>query len=215
MDKEGSTGKTEQTKKHFWRDYDPITKFNFIIALFAIISSVATIGLYCIAKDTLIVSQRAFVYAEKANILGEAPDLKISRPANAKIGIDVVFKNSGQTLSKNQRSTMGTYFTTTGIPDDFKYPIELNSRPILLAPQAETQLLRPISETELANVKSGKQLLFVYGDVTYEDVFGKSHKTEYCFQLFGYSLKPTGELEEYIFYTGPTHNCADEDCKEE
>lgn len=189
-------------------------KFTFVIALFTVIYSVVTIGLYLIAKNTLVVSQRAFVYAEKANILGSQTIGGISRPPNAPILLDIAFKNSGSTVATNSTATIGYLLNRDGIPLGFGWPIKTTTQPVLLAPQQETHITLPISETDLNDIKIGKTNLFVYGQESYQDVFGTWHKTEYCFQYFGYSLKATGELEEYIFWTGPQHNCADDDCHE-
>lgn len=203
MEKDGDTQKTE---KRFWIDYEAIEKFNFVIAVFAAVSSIATIGLYWIAKNTLDVSQRAFVFAAKADIVGDAPDLKIALPPHAQIGISVTFKNSGQTVSKHQTTTIGIFLNPSGgIPDGFSYPTNAPSQPILLAPQTETHLFQSISASQLADIKAGKELLFVYGTISYIDVFGNKHRTDYCFQYLGYSLKPNGELEEYLFFNGPAH----------
>jgi hypothetical protein len=213
--KEGHRPQTEKPKKRFWRDWEPMEKFTFVIAVFSVIYSIVTFGLYTIAKNTLVVSQRAFIYAKQANVLN-SPHVKTSviRPPNTPIEVDVTFKNSGQTVANKQRASINFLLNKEGIPSDFDYPVSSESQPILVPPQTETHLFTNISEKDLSDVEKGKMLLFVYGDVSYEDVFGTRHKTEYCFQYLGYSLQPGGELEEYIFYNGPTHNCADDDCKD-
>jgi hypothetical protein len=37
-----------------------------------------------------------------------------------------------------------------------------------------------LSDEQLANIKSGKKFLAIYGDVTYEDIFNRQHETKYC-----------------------------------
>jgi len=190
-------------------------KFTFVIAVFTVIYSVVTIGLYRIAKNTLTVSQRAFIYAERADIFN-SPRVKtsVTRPPGTPTQIDIAFKNSGQTVASNEVVTINILANKLGIPSDFTYPVDNGSKPTLLAPQAEGHMSKTIGAQDLADAESGKTLLFVYGDISYDDVFGEKHRTEYCFQFYGYTTTPDGNLGNYIFYSGPTHNCADDGCKD-
>jgi hypothetical protein len=109
--------------------------------------------------------------------------------------LDVTLKNSGQTVAKKSTATIGTLLNKDGIPIGFAFPTHAPTAPILIAPSQETHITMPIMESELSAAEGGT-LLFVYGEEHYEDVFGTQHKPEYCFQLFGKSMKPTGEIDE-------------------
>jgi len=161
-----------------------------------------------------VVSQRAFVYAKQADILGTQVSGGISRPPNAPILITVTFRNSGQTVARNAITSINSFLNKDGIPYGFAYPVGSQSRPAPIAPQSETKISKPISGNDLSDAESGKTLLFIYGEVSYDDVFGVRHKSEYCFQYFGYSTTPSGELNEFIFFTVPLHNCNDQDCRD-
>jgi len=214
METDGNKEKAGKTKKRFWLDWEPMEKFNFTIAVFTVVYSLVSIGLYRIAKNSLVVSQRAFVFAKSANVFNSAHvQTTVVRPPNAPAQVVVTFRNSGQTVAKNSTSHIEFVFGS-GIPSGFDFPYQNEpSKPVLIAPQSETSITKAISLEQLAEVESGKTLMFVYGENSYQDVFGDWHRTEYCFQYYGYSLKPTGEIEEYLFYTGPMHNCSDADCK--
>jgi hypothetical protein len=213
---EGHQQQAERRKKRFWIDWEPIEKYTWVIAIFTVIYSAVTAGLYFTAKDTLVVSQRAFVFAKQANVLNSSHvQSSVVRPPNTPALLIVIFRNSGQTVATNSISTMGYLLssTDTGIPSGFSYPITIKTQPVLVAPQSEMNISEVIPASDLTDVEAGKKLLFIYGDITYEDVFGMKHTTEFCFQYFGISFKPDGTVEEYIFYNGPTHNCADDSCE--
>lgn len=212
---EGHRSDAKNPKKRFWRDWEPMEKFTFVIAAFTIVYSVLTGGLLLVTRNQLVVSQRAFVFASKADIFN-SPHVKTSivRPPNTPINVIVKFKNSGQTVAIKTSTTIEFLFDKAGIPSGFAFPVPHGSQPVLVAPQGEATVMKTISEQQLSDVEAGKLAFFVYGDVSYEDVFGAKHKTEYCFQFLGYSLKPEGSLDEYLFWTGPLHNCYDDNCQD-
>ena len=38
----------------------------------------------------------------------------------------------------------------------------------------------PYTERNISDLKSGETIMFVYGEITYDDVFGRKHRTHYC-----------------------------------
>jgi hypothetical protein len=166
-----------------------------------------------IEKNALIVSQRAYVYAKNANII--TGDNNPMRPPNNPVQVNVNFDNSGQTWARNYGGTIDFYLSTDGgIPTDFTYPTSNLTQPVLLAPKVESQLFKELTPGQFSDIRTGKKALFVYGTTKYQDVFGEWHRTEYCFQYAGIDYKPDGTIEQYLFWKGPTHNCADDDCKD-
>ena len=51
MNGEGNEAETQDAKKHFWKDYEPIEKMSFVLAAFTVVYSVITLGLLVIAKS--------------------------------------------------------------------------------------------------------------------------------------------------------------------
>lgn len=191
-----------------------------IIAVIYLLQLVSMQTSVTIQRKTMVVSQRAYVYAKHANIITGAGNALLRPPAvrqaNEPITVDVTFSDSGQTWARNENGSVDFYFSASGIPDDFAYPETNHSQPVLIAPQSESHLLKSLSETDFKDVtvQPVKKKLFVYGTVRYQDIFGEWHKTEYCFQLAGVDYNPDGTVNQYLFWQGPTHNCADEDCKD-
>jgi hypothetical protein len=171
--KEGETGKTRIPKKRFWRDWEPMEKFTYVIAIFTVAYSVISLGMYLIAKETMVVSQRAFVYTETVDI-ANSPHVKIAglegRP-NSPISAVVTFKNSGQTPATDVSSTISVLFQL-GIPKDFGFPEPQGTESTFVAPQTESHDLEIIPADKLSDAEGGKTNLFVYGTISYKDVFG-------------------------------------------
>ena len=204
----------DKPKKHFWSDWEPIAWFNFVIAVFAVVSALVSIGSLFVAKSTLTISQRAFVIAEDVAVnVGPPPEASTPPAKEPIVTINVNFKNTGQTWARNVTTSLNCYFVSgeTRLPANFTWPVQGRTRPTLLPPQHLTVGAEPISQSQLDTVTSRKQTLLVYGDVTYQDIFGKWYKTEYCFQFYNAVGKSHGTVAFQFFYC-PTHNCADEDC---
>ncbi len=48
--------------------------------------------------------------------------------------------------------------------------------------------------------------------VSYDDIFGRQHKTEFCEQVVAVSRK--GGKGQFVFNLRSEHNCMDKDCKD-
>jgi hypothetical protein len=166
------------------------------------------------SKQALTTSERAFVYAKEANIRNaEKPAAKAEKPdPNRPIQASVTMHNSGQTAARNMIATIN-FMYGPGIRNDFNWPVGNTTQPILLAPQTDSDISIVLPYELLPIVQAGKTSLFLYGDIKYQDIFNQWHKTEFCFQYAGYSPKPDGKtIDKHLFFTGPVHNCADQDC---
>ncbi|HKW62386.1 MAG TPA: hypothetical protein VJN89_07575 [Candidatus Acidoferrum sp.] len=93
------------------------------------------------------------------------------------------------------------------LPNDFTFPlsIEINSTATLGAGQnanLKSVVEDFVNDAEVEDIKIGKngRALFVWGIVTYEDIFSESHFTKFCQTLF---WQPDGKV--YGFYY-PRHN---------
>jgi hypothetical protein len=45
------------------------------------------------------------------------------------------------------------------------------------------QTSEPLSEVHLARMKTGDQILYAYGRISYQDVFGSTHTSEFCLRV--------------------------------
>jgi len=212
MEKQGNQTDTKKAKKRFWRDYESIEKFNFIIAVFAVFSSVAAIGLYFVTRETLQVSQRAFVYSKEVFIVGDGGKPGQS-PADKPALIVITWDNSGETPARHVVPNVNFCARPGELPKDFSYPSEPRNVRFFIAPKAQAQTTISLPTDVLNGVETFKQRLWVYGDITYQDVFGHWHKTEFASVYGGFVLKSDGgEIEKHIFNKTEQHNCADDDC---
>jgi hypothetical protein len=188
---------------------------NGVIAIFTIvIAGIAILQtfIYVAQLDGTKISQRAFMFAKQVLVVGGEPDKPV--PAGALRQVDVTFANSGQTWARDSSASINFYISDAGIPDDFAYPEDNHSQPVLVAPQGDTHAMKGIPEEKFSDIIAGKLMLFVYGDISYRDVFGELHRTEYMFQYAGYGASPeNGKIVQVLFWQGPTHNCADGDCQ--
>jgi len=73
----------------------------------------------------------------------------------------------------------------------------------VLQPNGEAVLSPPpipdesaINKADIANMNSGKFILYIAGKITYEDVFGRSHSTLFC-QFLNPSLTVFNSCEHY------------------
>lgn len=53
----------------------------------------------------------------------------------------------------------------------------------VLQPQMHMELSTPstdVSPNAYADIQNGRGILYAYGDITYDDIYGKSHETQFC-----------------------------------
>ena len=201
---------TKNPKKKFWRDWEPIEKFTFVIAISTVIYTVVSVFLYLTAAQTLKVSQRAFVYAEDPVLGGiHKPLVETGQPAW--FGINIL--NSGETPARKTRFEANLCAASGTVGPDFNWaPFPSDDTPSLIAPKRGNQIGLEMPEPALLSVEAGKLHLLVYGTITYQDVFKEAHRTDFCFDYRGYTLNASGEIEHMIWAVCGAHECHDEDC---
>jgi len=99
---------------------------------------------------------------------------------------EIIVTNSGKTPAKNIESWITDKELPVGKKLVFKKPISIigiQSKTVLL-PNAKIRFAintdRRITKEDIERIKSGKSFLYVYGKITYQDVFGKEHYTTFC-----------------------------------
>jgi len=153
----------------------------------ALFVAVAALAVNClvfahIKKDSRL-QHRAWLGVEKA----------LHKPITAgeKIECELHFTNTGNTPAINV-SAVYTVLSGTkdfdvvsyveshtgrfdrGIPS--RGPVPPNATVLVKALYGEA-----ITEDTAAKVKNGKLVFYVFGDITYDDIFGERHQTRYCF----------------------------------
>lgn len=141
------------------------------------------------ARQSLHLDQRAWV------AVGTVKGIPI---LDQILNVEVVCKNSGKTFAK--KFTMHAVFDPRqkGEQPDFESETQAaiaKDSPggvALLPPNAEFILPMRIQRTgqgaqttsdDLKNIAEGKLIMFAYGKMTYEDIFGCPHWSTFCFRL--------------------------------
>jgi hypothetical protein len=191
-----------------WLDELTIQRLGLIVAVGLL---VATWYQARLTRDTLHDSERAFVYAKDPFLIGdgEKPGTTLTKPAFLVVNLP----NSGETLARHATININYCLTMGGLPEAFAFsPSPKNQSPILIAPKTESQSSFELPAAVLADIEADKRTLFVYGQVSYQDIFDIWHKTEFCTQYRGFVLNDDGSIEKLIFSACPEHNCQDNDC---
>lgn len=207
-------------QKRFWRDWEPIEKFTFCIAIFTFIYSMISIGIYFVSRDTMIVSQRAWVVYDK--LIG-TPSSNINNSGNPGKIIQPSWLNAGNTPTRNFHIYTAPIVRTEK-PIDKNYTfqkVNMGFSPAVLGPKGSisgTPLTVTIDDFE--KIKNGTLVLTFWGEVTYNDIFPHTplHITKFCQETIGIIANDPKSLwnnSVLQFETCTTHNCIDEECKKQ
>jgi hypothetical protein len=177
---------TEITKKRFWRDWNPIEKFTFCIAVFTCIYSVFAALQWCEMKKTVDITdksfrgdQRAWIGITKIDGVAEA-----GKPLN----ITVWFKNTGRTPAKNiDAAVVQEPVPATGVPNfALEDSVVRQSKPII-PPQGEFNMslndviTKPLDDKTFKSITSKETIVYIHGIVKYDDIFERHHWITYCY----------------------------------
>lgn len=121
--------------------------------------------------------------------------------------VTAIFQNTGKTIGRNVRITYAFREVPKDKQPDFRYAGESQiptGHGILSPASFAVSRIKiasgiPLPQSAVEGFKAGDPRLFVYGDISYEDIFGKAHTTTYCSVYNG----PTNS-----FVTCQSHNDA-------
>ena len=161
-------------------------------------------------------TQRAFIFVKSVNTyFGSASN------GEGAFSWDMTIENSGGT---NPRDLVMRINCGTGKKFNAGYTQLLDfSKDLLVGQQL---MIGPHSEQTVATcaalaslfMKGEEGYWYIFGRLTYKDVFRKSHITEFCYRNDSH-MPPNGNFYQTLFMTpcegiNARHNCADEDCKD-
>jgi len=199
-----------------WLDELTLQRLGLIVAAGLLI---ATWYQAALTRSTLHDSERAFVYVASVGHTKEATPSEKEPFKSGVPGVALIVqtKNSGNTQARNTQLE-STYCIHTGknlpnLPLDFSFP-ETNpfEAPHLMPPGGDFTTARRIPEAELLKARTNSNvILYVWGTVKYDDIFGAHHKTEYCFDYIGWAIDPQGQTVPQFAFCN-RHNCDDRDC---
>lgn len=216
----GETGRNrlnpgQRTRRYFGKPENVISLLT--LAAVAVYTSL-TYFLLNAERESYTRVQRAFVFsAEYA--------FKMER-AERKIGINAVWKNGGDTPTRNLHISMTEGRRQTPLPSDFNFPSDDQKiygghpLPILvLGPHATVSAIRgaEIPFSAVPDINSGRELVYLWGYARYHDVFGAPHITRYCVQITSIAADLAGSASDVTgdYIPCDRGNCADEECEAE
>jgi hypothetical protein len=167
--------------------YSSFCNPNFWIALFTAALLVVSYYQWRTSQDAVVVAsealniskldQRAWTSVKNISMV----TFELNKP----IVIQITINNIGKTVARDVASVIHV-IEVRGRPNIDKVSRELNikrSDNLVLFPNAELTRTResfvPDSD-KFARMKSKESELYVFGDITYSDVFGDEHITEFC-----------------------------------
>ena len=162
--------------------------------------------------------QRAFVFP--------AEYLFRMERAERTIGINAVWKNGGDTPTRNLHISITEGRRKTPLPPDFDFLSDDqkiyggHALPILvLGPHATASAIRgaEIPYSAVSDINSGRELIYLWGYARYHDVFEAPHITRFCVQITSIATDLAGSASDVTGAYVPCDrgNCADEECEEE
>jgi hypothetical protein len=132
-------------------------------------------------ERTIEIGNRAYVSVDKGSLLKE---LKVGEPVNATVN----FVNKGNTPALKVKTRGSIGFTADQISEPMQpIPGDVND------PQSTAVIAKdgamyagfegavPLDEQGMELFNQKKLRLYIWGVIEYEDMFGKPHKTSFCF----------------------------------
>jgi len=166
-------------------------------------------------SQNIFIAQRAFITTKKVVIAG-ASGIKSGVKPIGKPQVIVHYGNSGQTPARKVIADFFYYRIRSREPEEFDFQHIPDSKVIsegaLVGPKDDYWFSQDIPPDNLIDIQN-KKTLFVYGQISYFDIFNKRHITRFCFKSYRYTLNAVnGTIIDYIFHRCEKHNCDDEYC---
>ncbi len=176
---------------------------------------------YCLLnteRESYTRVQRAFVFPAEYVFRMERADRRVS--------INAVWKNGGDTPTRNLHISITEALRRAPLPADFDFSSDdrnaYGGRPLpilVLGPHASVSGIRSaeIPLSAVSDINNGRASVFLWGYASYDDVFGSPHVTRYCVQITSIEADPSGSTSDVTGTYIPCDrgNCADEECTTE
>lgn len=196
-----------------------IAKWTFVLGLFSVatfvVAGITAVILYR-TDETARASNRAFVTASGLRI----------EPVQGYSGfsVAVLFENSGNSPTVNLKwggrplahseIVAPESLLKSERGDPIRFPVgEINHSGLIGPKSTVTPYITTLWPTDVADIRAEKIKPIFYGAISYDDIFGKSHKTFYCFTVYSHpTLQGENGPPGYLPCSGQS-NCADDECK--
>lgn len=202
----------KKPKKRLWRDYEPIERFNLIIAIFTVIYSlIESRRSLTFSRQALEYAQQAFVYMKEIQLAGGG-----SPQGSAQWMVVGAFANSGLTQGRKTNIWIEQKILPKGqsLSKDFPYPLDSPQAVSIVAPKSSGTVLQTIPSNVSQSVVDFDVRFFVYGTIRYCDIFNVPHITDFCDFLNIRDTNPQTKKQLFDLSPCSEHNCADSDCSD-
>jgi hypothetical protein len=206
--------KSGNEDKH-WLDY-ATGVFAFIAAIGGGVAGIAGSYQAWVAKDTEIVSNRAFVVSNTVRFITydapvEGNDADGTGPRTWIVSPKI--ENAGNTPTKNARAAVSVGFDTVNDARFDGYKRSTSYVPISIGPKWDVSP----SGFELKNVRLFDVQWGIMGIIKYDDIFGKPHISEFCYNAgippFDFHRASAGQpIYSHRIIQCAHHNCTDDEC---
>jgi hypothetical protein len=198
-------------KKKFWRDYESIEKMTFVMAVFSVIYSLITLGLYLISRQTMQEMQntnRPYIFTMPKFSFQAVPTLETIGEIPVTVGIlnigvspALQVVNSEPIVGLETDSEVGEHMRTCSFtyPQQEGLPLPPNQSFTNGSGMTAHTITRTLSDEERKELISQTKHLVVLGGVKYSGVRAGDYETTYCYIWNPESLKG---------HTLPWSNCS-------
>jgi hypothetical protein len=199
------------------RAWKKTTVANKLIAAFTGITAIATFGYACLVwgqlsimgrqlgiMDEQLREMRASAHLEqRAWVFCEGVKCRHPIATGGQVNIDLTYTNSGKTPANKVRINCDIVIEAKNYAVESyvrtgktTFPTEVDIERFI-APNttrnAPHDFTLPFTDEVVAQIRSGAFVVYVFGDITYDDVFGERHQT-----LYAYTVDPsTWQLKAY------------------
>jgi len=158
-----------------------------------------------IARETMRESLRAYVASQGATWVRASFQESEPTPTHVISEVGITFENSGSTPAFHLDTNVSYKFSPQPLPKDFNYPETPNNEETggpkghgIMPPHSPNNFIIGLSPVEDLNALMKEQTrLYVYGHVSYDDIFKDRHTSIFCFEH---------HLPENIFHLCAGHN---------
>jgi hypothetical protein len=173
----------------------------------AVIASLAAFLQFLALIAIVLVMRRTGQRQVRAYIIAGTTDVSMQGPQNAvSISVKITIRNTGQTPARDVSIVCKTDLLEHPIKLPFDFALGSGadlSRSVLGAgrdAESTSSAERPFNADEMARGRNreGDSRIYTWGSVSYRDVFGRKHFTNFCSSLlFGEDGKPVAHASEH------------------
>jgi hypothetical protein len=188
--------------------------------------TLATVAVYTSLTYALLNAEReSYTRVQRAFVFPAEYVFSLER-AERRISINAVWKNGGDTPTRNLNVSITEGRRNAALPPDFDFPSSDKEiygghpLPILvLGPHATVSAIKAVEIpfSAVPDIDSRATLFYVWGYARYHDVFGAPHITRYCVQITSIKPDSAGSSSDVngAYVPCDRGNCADEECEAE